>query len=145
VTFATKKYSGPVRKSVQVMSSDAERPRYGLQVAALVGGAPPTLGVVPESGINFSRFPVDERQEMKVELTNYSPQPMHVSIVGPPPEFLQASLSSAVVQPRETVDLTVATRDKPPLGKFQGSLTLLLDEAQDTRLTIPISGVSMMK
>jgi hypothetical protein len=130
---------------VQVISSDSQQPRFGLQVSALVGGAPPTLGIVPESGIDFDRFPADERQEMKVELTNYSPQPMYLSIIGAPPEFLNASLSADVVQPRETVSLTVTTRDKPPLGKFQGSLTLLLDEAQETRLTIPISGVSMMK
>jgi hypothetical protein len=145
VTFSTKKYSGAVRKSVHVVSSDANRPSFPLQVSALVGGSPATLGLNPESGIDFDRFPVDERQEASVALTNYSPETMHVSIIGAPPEFLSASLSSDVIEPRASVDLMVKTLDKPPLGKFTGAITLRLDQTGNTRVTIPISGVSMMR
>ena len=145
MTFNTKKYSGPVRKSVQVLCSDSKRRSYPLQVSALVGGAPPTVGLDPERGIDFERFAVDEKQEASIVITNYSPEPMHLSIIGAPPEYLLAMLSSPVVQPRESVELTVSTNDAPPLGRFASSVTLLIDESKNTRLTIPVSGVSMMK
>jgi hypothetical protein len=145
VTFSTKKYSGPVRKSIQVISSDPEAARYRLQVSALVGSAPPTIGLNPETGIDFDRFPVDENQSATLELTNFSAEPMQIQIIGTPPEFLAAELSSEIIQPRETIELVVRTAEQPPLGRFSGAVTLLLDEARNTRLTIPISGVSMMK
>jgi hypothetical protein len=130
---------------VQVISSDAERPRFPLQISALVGAAPPTVGLEPETGIDFSRFPVNEPQTATVSLTNYSPDPVTVSIVGQPPAFLQASLSTLKLEPRQSLDLLVETRNEPPLGKFAGAVTLTLEGTQSTRLTIPISGVSMMK
>jgi len=145
VTFATKKYSGPVRKTVQVISSDAQRVRFPLQVSALVGSAPPTIGLNPETGIDFERFPVDENQKATLELTNFSAAPMQIQIIGTQPEFLAAELTSATIQPRESVELVVRTTNQPPLGKFTAAVTLLLDESRNTRLTIPISGVSMMK
>ena len=145
MTFNTKKYSGPVRKSVQVLCSDSKRRSYPLQVSALVGGAPPTVGLDPERGINFERFSVDEKQEATITITNYSPEPMHLKIIGAPPDYLLATLSSPVVQPRESVELTVSTNNSPPLGRFASSVTLLIDESKNTRLTIPVSGVSMMR
>lgn len=134
-----------MRKTIQVLTSDPERPQYPLQVAALVGGAPATLGVEPADGVDFQRFAVDAPQKLTVTLTNYSPDPMRVSIIGQPLEFLDATLSREVIQPRESVELTIATRDKPPLGRFNDAVTLLLDEARNTRLTVPIQGVSMMR
>jgi len=130
---------------VQVISSDGDKPRFPLQISALVGAAPATVGIEPETGIDFNRFPVNEPQTAKVSLTNYSPDPVTVSIVGQPPEFLQASLSVLTLDPRQSVDLMVETRNEPPLGKFAGAVTLTLEGTQSTRLTIPISGVSMMK
>lgn len=134
-----------MRKSVQVLSSDSERPSFPLQVSALVGAAPATLGIKPEGPVNFDRFPIDEPQKFTVELTNYSQEPMHLSIVGAPPEFLSAELSAEILEPRKTVELRLETRDRPPLGRFAAAVTLLLDEARNTRLTIPVSGTSMMK
>ena len=99
----------------------------------------------PEGTVDFDRFPVDEPQKATVELTNYSQEPMHLSIVGTLPEFLSAELSANVLDPRKTVELRLATRGKPPLGRFSAAVTLLLDEARNTRLTIPVSGTSMMK
>jgi hypothetical protein len=103
------------------------------------------VGIEPEDGIDFNRFPVNEPQTATVSLTNYSPEPVTVSIVGQPPAFLQASLSLMTMEPRQSVDLMVETRNEPPLGKFAGAVTLALEGSQSTRLTIPISGVSMMK
>lgn len=144
MTFSTKKYNGAVRKTVQVESSDPERPSFPLQIAALVGGPPATLGMEPADGVDFDRFNVDEPKQGKVVLTNYSPEPMQISIIGEPREFLSAHLSQKMIQPRESVELDVATHGKPPLGRFTDAVTLMLDEAHNTRLTVPIKGVSMM-
>jgi hypothetical protein len=129
---------------VQVESSDPERPSFPLQIAALVGGAPATLGMEPAQGIDFDRFAADAPRQGKVVLTNYSPEAMQVSIIAGPREYLSASLSGTIIQPRESVELTVETHGKPPLGRFSDAVTLMVDEAHDTRLTIPIKGVSMM-
>jgi hypothetical protein len=98
----------------------------------------------PAEGIDFERFAVDSPRKSKVVLTNYSPEAMNVSIIGSPREFLSASLSGTVIQPRESVEVTVETHGKPPLGRFSDGVTLMLNEAHATRLTIPIKGVSMM-
>ena len=50
VTFSTRKANGPVRKIVTVISSDPEQGNYPLQFSAIIGGTPPTVGLVPESG-----------------------------------------------------------------------------------------------
>lgn len=144
MTFSTKKYNGAVRKTVHVLSSDPERASFPLQIAALVGGPPATVGMEPATGIDFERFPVDSPRKAKVVLTNYSPGAMQVSIIAAPRDYLEASLSGKIIQPRETVEITVETNGKPPLGRFTDAVTLMLDEAHDTRLTIPIKGVSMM-
>ena len=144
MTFSTKKYNGPVRKTVQVLSSDPERSSFPLQISALVGGPPATLGMEPAEGIDFDRFAVDSPRKAKVVLTNYSPAAMQVSIVSGPRDYLAASLSNKIIQPRESIEVTVETHGKPPLGRFTDAVTIMLDEAHDTRLTIPIKGVSMM-
>ena len=134
-----------MRKSVVVVSSDAEQSNFPLQISALVGGAPPTVGIVPETGIDFDRFATDEHREAKVALTNFSPDAVTISIVGPPPSFLAAHLTADHLQPRQSADLVVETKKDAPLGKFSGAVTLVLQGSQTTRLTIPITGVSMMK
>jgi len=144
VTFSTKKYNGAVRKTVHVLSSDPERGSFPLQISALVGGPPATLGMEPATGVDFERFAVDAPQKSKVVLTNYSPEAMQLSIIGEPRDYLEVSLSDKVLQPRESVEVTVATHGKPPLGRFSDAVTIMLDETHDTRLTIPIKGVSMM-
>jgi hypothetical protein len=144
VTFSTKKYNGAVRKSVHIVSSDPERGQFPLQISALVGGPPATVGMEPAEGIDFDRFTVDEHKSAKVVLTNYSPEAMQVSIIGGPRDFLNAHLSGKIIQPRESVELDVETHGKPPLGRFTDAVTIMLDEAHDTRLTVPIKGVSMM-
>jgi hypothetical protein len=144
VTFSTKKLNGPVRKSVHVVTSDANAASFGLQIAALVGGAPATLGVEPPA-VDFDRFAADAPQHATVKLTNYSPEPMHVSIIDPPLEYMTAKLSGEIIEPRHTVELTVATHGTPPLGKFSTGVTLLLDETRNTRMTIPVIGTTMMR
>jgi hypothetical protein len=144
VTFSTKKYNGAVSKTVHVLSSDPDRSSFPLQIAALVGGAPATLGMEPALGIDFERFAVDTQRKERVVLTNYSPEAMQVSIIAGPRDYLSASLSGKIIQPRESVELTVETHGKPPLGRFSDAVTLMLDETHDTRLTVPIKGVSMM-
>lgn len=145
VSFSTKKYTGPVKKSVTVVSSDATQTNFPLHISALVGGNPPTVGVVPETGIDFDRFVADEHRAAKVSLTNFSPDAVALSIVGAPPSFLDAHLTAERLEPRQSAELVVETRDTAPLGKFSGAVTIVIQGGQSTRLTIPISGVSMMK
>ena len=134
-----------MRKTVTVMSSDARNTNFPLQFSAIVGGMPPTVGVVPETGIDFDRFAADEVREAKVALTNFSPTAVAVKIVGAPPSYLEAHLSTAHLEPKQSADLVVKTRNGTPLGKFSGAVTVELQGNQNTRLTIPVTGVSMMK
>lgn len=126
------------------MSSDGNNPSYPLQISATVGGPPPTVGVEPAT-VDFDRFAADAPQTATVKLSNYTPNPLHVKILEEPFDFLSASLSGTTIQPRESVDLTIATTKTPPLGRFHSGVTLELDEANATRLTVPISGITMMR
>ena len=134
-----------MRKTVTVVSSDAKSTNFPLQFAAIVGGTPPTVGVVPETGIDFDRFPADEAREARVALTNFSPTAVAVKIVGAPASYLEAHLSAARLEPKQSADLIVKTRNGTPLGKFSGAVTVEMEGSQNTRLTIPVTGVSMMK
>ena len=144
VTFSTKKYNGPVRKTVHVLTSDGNNPSYPLQVSALVGGPPATVGVEP-AAIDFERFAADAPQQAVITLSNYSPAPMTITIAEGPLDYLDATLSATTLEPRESVELTVKTTKTPPLGRFNSGVTLLLNEATNMRMTIPISGVTMMR
>lgn len=146
VTFSTGKFSGPVHKTVTVSSSDPEKPTTPLQFSAIVGSMPPTLGLSPETGIALDRFEAGEPKEARVELTNYSPTAMALSIVGAPPEFLEARLSGDHLEPRQSAQLIVRSREGgAPLGSFTGAVTLQVLGEQNARLTIPVTGISMMK
>jgi hypothetical protein len=135
-----------VRKSVTVVSSDAKNANFPLQFAAIVGSTPPTVGLVPETGVDFDRFAADESREARVAVTNFSPTAVAIQIVGAPPAYLEARLSSARLEPKQSADLIVKTlANGVPLGKFSGAVTLVMEGQQTTRLTIPVSGVSMMK
>jgi len=135
-----------VRKSVAVVSSDEKNPNQQLHFAAIVGSTPPTVGIAPETGIDFERFAADESHEARVALTNFSPTAVSIKILGDPPSYLEARLSGTHLEPKQSADLIVKTKsDGVPLGKFSGAVTLILEGAQTTRLTIPVSGVSMMK
>lgn len=146
VSFTTKKYTGPVRKTVTVVSSDDKNANAALHFAAIVGSMPPTVGMTPETGVDFDRFSADESKEAKVTLVNFSPTAVNVKIVGEPPAYLKAELSKTHLEPKQTAEVILHTKsDGVPLGKFSGAVTVVLEGQQETRLTIPISGVSMMK
>ena len=135
-----------MRKSVTVVCSDDKNANQALHFAAIVGSTPPTVGISPETGIDFDRFAADESHEARVALTNFSPTAVSVKILGDPPAYLEARLSGTRLEPKQSADLIVRTKsDGVPLGKFSGAVTLLLEGDQSTRLTIPVSGVSMMK
>lgn len=102
------------------------------------------MGIEP-TGVDFERFVADAPQQATITLSNYSPAPVTVSIAEKPLDYLEADLSGTTIQPRESIDLTVKTTKTPPLGRFNSGVTLLLDDAQHTKLTIPISGVTMMR
>lgn len=146
VTFSTGKFSGPVRKHVTVLSSDAQQPNTSLEFSAVVGSVPPTLGLSPETGVALDRFPLTESREGQVALTNYSPTAVAIAIVGPPPGYLDARLTRERLEPRQEAQLIVKTRaGEPPLGKFSGAVTIEVQGEQPARLTIPVTGVSLMK
>ena len=129
-----------------MVSSDEKNPNQALHFAAIVGSTPPTVGLAPETGIDFDRFTADESHEARVAVTNFSPTAVEVKILGDPPAYLEARLSGTHLEPKKSADLIVKTKsDGVPLGKFSGAVTLLLEGTQTTRITIPVSGVSMMK
>ena len=63
----------------------------------------------------------------------------------PMPTTTTATPTPAQAAGYPNADLVVETRSGAPLGKFSGAVTIVVQGAQSTRLTIPISGVSMMK
>lgn len=129
-----------------MLSSDAQLPNRPLTIAAIVGSVPPTVGLVPETGVDFDRFAADETREARVALTNFSPSAVALRIVGGPPSYVEARLSKDQIEPKQSADLIVRTKsDGVPLGKFSGAVTLVVEGRETTRLTIPVSGVSMMK
>jgi hypothetical protein len=143
VTFSTKKYNGVVRKTVHVLSSDPERSSFPLQISAVVGGPPATLGMDPADGVDFDRVPVGQHRKATVVLTNYGSRLMPISIIGTPRDFLQTRLSADAIRPGESVELEVECRDDLPVGHFSDAVTLALDRTHDARLTVPIKGVGL--
>lgn len=144
VTFSSKKVSGLLTKKVNVISSDSEASKYELTFTAHVGD-PMAVGLESGSLLNFSQIPVDEHSSTRLPLTNQTSGAVTVRIADGPPAYLKASLSAASLLPKESAQLVVETLGAPPVGKFSGSVTVDLLGAQNTRLTIPITGVGTTK
>lgn len=139
VTFSSGKFSGPVRKTVTVYSSDGNTPMRSLDFSATVGEFPDAVMVEPKGGIDLARF-ASTAGEAKAALTNLSPTGAQVRIVSTTPDFLEARLSTARVQPRQATDLIVKAKEGAPVGKFSGSVTLAFEGGLNARLSIPVSG-----
>lgn len=142
VTFSTGKFSGHVRKTLQVISSDAVNGYTSIELSAIVGELPPSVGLAPESGIRFDRLVAGQEQEAKATLTNLGSTAATLRIVGVPPSYLEARLSGSRVEPGKSTDLLVKTRGGVPHGAFSAGVTVQVDGRESARLTIPVSGVN---
>jgi hypothetical protein len=140
ITFNSGKFSGPVRKTLNIVTSDADHPMFSVELSANVGPLPPGLGIVPETGAGLVRSAAGAPQASKVALTNLSPRPAALKIVATAPGFLEARLSASRVEPRQSADLIVSTDGSTPVGRFYGSVTLQIEGEKSTRVSIPVSG-----
>lgn len=142
VTFSTGKFSGHVRKTLQVISSDAVNGYTSIELSAVVGGLPPSVGLAPESGIRFDRLVAGQVHEAKATITNLGSSAATLRIVGALPSYLEARLSGSRVEPGKSADLLLKTRGAVPEGAFSAGVTIQVDGRESVRLTIPVSGVN---
>jgi hypothetical protein len=144
VTFSSGKHSGNFNKAVHVISSDPDQTLYPLQFHAEVADS--TMEALPSGTvINLDRVAAGESRSATLALTNLATGNVTVSIADPPPAFLKASLSSTSLASRQSVNLKVVTTGEPPVGQFNGSVTVEMAGTENTRYTIPITGIGLMK
>jgi hypothetical protein len=142
VTFSSGKMSGHVRKTVTIYSSDGKQPQTSLDFTATVGALPNVVTYEPGGGIDLSRFASGASAQGKVALTNLGTGGANLKVVSTAPAFLEASFSVARIEPRQMADLIVKTKQGAPVGRFAGSVTVMLEGGANARLSIPVTGES---
>ena len=140
VTFNSGKMSGHVRKTVTIYSSDGKQPQTSIEFTATVGAPPPVVMFEPTGGVNLSSFSSAASTQGKVAVTNLGTAGANLKVVSTAPSFLEASFSAARLEPRQAADLTVKAKQGAPVGRFHGSVTVILEGGSNARLSIPVTG-----
>jgi hypothetical protein len=139
VFFASKKFSGVVRKKITILSNDPSDPFTDIAFSATVDRPHPLIEAEPnliESGLEAPEKP---GKTFTITLKNKAKDPVGLSIVSQCDPYLEAKLSRETIQPDGTVQLMVKFLE--PHGSPNTpwySVTLETDDPQKSRLTIPL-------
>ena len=144
VTFNSKRFSGLVNKSVMFYSNDPEQPDAQLAFTATIETARKTVEALEEPADLGNLLP-NKGAQAQIRLVNVGDQPYRLSVADWPGEWLEADWKERVVDPGDTVTLTVGTQGVPPLGRFSESITFDVEGKSKSRFSLPLTGIGLME
>jgi hypothetical protein len=144
VTFNSKKFSGALTKSITVFSNDPAQAEAKFDFTADVATARSKVAPVVEPADLGNLVPNTEGQA-QIALTNLGKEPYKLRLADWPHSWLQPSWTEKVVDPGDTLKLSIGTLGVPPLGKFNTSLTFDVEGKDKSRLSLPITGVGLVE
>jgi hypothetical protein len=144
VTFDSKRFSGTVNKSVVVFCNDAENPRPEIVFSARIETARKLITVAPEPTDLGNLLP-GKPDQAKVTFTNTGSEPYRLSVLDWPKNWMKLSWTEKVVDPNRSIDLRVGTSSSAPMGSFSASLTLDVQGAQTSRMSVPLTGIGLVE
>lgn len=138
----TKSFSGPISKSVLVVSNDPDRPQMNLFVKALVK---PFVDVAPQAYVRFSVVKGDPASQDVVLISEEKGFKPVVAETAQP--YVKAEVSPAgdkdkiAGRPGEQFKLAISVTPDAPEGLLNAPVRLTTGVAQQPTLEIPVSGI----
>jgi len=138
----TKSFSGPISKSVLVVSNDPDRPQMNLFVKALVK---PFVDVAPQAYIRFSVVKGDAASQDVILISEEKGFKPVVAETAQP--YVKAEVSPAgdkdkiAGRPGEQYKLAVSVLGDAPEGLLNAPVRLTTGIAQQPTVEIPVSGI----
>lgn len=142
VSFNAKNYSGPVTKTVYLQSNDPQNPYFDLLFTANVGTAIPNLSVTPPE-VTFDTLREIPNSPTKLEIKNINTDnKIGLEVIYAPKPFVDYKLTKKALKPGQAGEVSVRLKsDKMKPGEFFTSLTILCNDPNKSRFTVPIHGV----
>lgn len=144
VTFSTKKFSGNVTKSVAVFCNDPGNPEAKFDFTADVTTTRTRVAPFNEPADLGQLVPNTEGQT-SISFVNLGQEPYKLHLADWPQSWLAPAWTEKVVDPGDTLALTLGTKGVPPLGKFTTSLTFDVEGKVKTRMSLPVIGVGLVE
>jgi hypothetical protein len=138
----TKSFSGPISKSVLVVSNDPERPQVNLFIKAIVK---PFVDVAPQAYVRFSVVHGDSASQDVVLISEEKGFKPTVAETAQP--YVKAEISPAgdkdkiAGRPGEQYKLAVSVLPDAPEGLLNAPIRVTTGVAQQPTLEIPVSGI----
>ncbi len=138
----TKSFSGPISKSVLVVSNDPDRPQMNLFVKALVK---PFVDVAPQAYVRFSVVKGDPASQDVILISEEKGFKPVVAETAQP--YVKAEVSPAgdkdkiAGRPGEQFKLAISVQPEAPEGLLNAPVRLTTGISQQPTLEIPVSGI----
>lgn len=144
VTFNTKKFSGEVTKSVAVFCNDPVNAQSTFQFTADVASTRTRVAPLSEP-TDLGQLMPNKDGQTTIGFVNLGQEPYKLHVADWPKSWLALGWTEKVVDPGDTLSLTIGTKGVPPLGKFNTSLTFDVEGSHKSRMSLPITGVGQME
>lgn len=138
----TKSFSGPISKSVLVVSNDPDRPQMNLFVKAIVK---PFVDVAPQAYVRFSVVKGDPASQDVILISEEKGFKPTVAETAQP--YVKAEISPAgdkdriAGRPGEQFKLAVAVTGDAPEGLLNAPIRVNTGVSQQPTLEVPVSGI----
>jgi hypothetical protein len=138
----TKSFSGPISKSVLVVSNDPDRPQMNLFVKALVK---PFVDVAPQAYVRFSVVKGDPASQDVILISEEKGFKPVVAETAQP--YVKAEVSAAgdkdkiAGRPGDQYKLAISVTPDAPEGLLNAPIRLTTGVSQQPTLEIPVSGI----
>jgi hypothetical protein len=83
--------------------------------------------------------------QTSIAFVNLGQEPYKLRVADWPRSWLALAWTEKVVDPGDTLSLTLGTKGVPPLGKFNTSLTFDVEGSVKSRMSLPLTGVGQME
>jgi hypothetical protein len=144
VTFNSKRFSGEVHKTVTFFSNDPAEPEAKLAFTATIETARKTVESLEEP-VDLGNLLPNTGKQAQIRLINIGDQPYRLTVADWPGDWLEGDWTERVIDPQDTLTLTVGTHGVAPLGRFSESITFDVDGKVKSRFSLPITGIGLVE
>lgn len=138
IIFSTKVYKSRVTKAPKIMTNEGKAPKSVRITATVVQRPDSTYPLVMKPyKLDISQFGEQERDEVKMTITNVSDQPQLISMVASRDNLFEVKLPERIL-PGASAEATLTLTEAGKAGDFEKSFTIQVQDSQTTRFTIPV-------
>jgi len=129
---------GETTKRLHVVCNDPNNPLAEIRFTAKIGHGSSLVKITP-AFVDFDSASSGTRTTQTLTIENTSGEKMSLIRVEGPGEGVDADMKDQVLQPGQSIQVTLKLKDKATSGNIQTSLTLDFECSKIARVTIPIA------